>query len=62
VEIQQLPLNSHYMGRVTSQWAKSPKKQSVVSVFLTIGHCILSVELTKEHSFRLFFWRFCLLG
>jgi len=27
------------------------------------GHCILSAELTKTHSFPLFFfWRFCPLG
>jgi len=25
-------------------------------------HCILSAELTKPHSFRLYFWRFCPLG
>jgi len=25
------------------------------SVFLTTWHCILSAELTKTHSFRLFF-------
>jgi len=30
------------------QWAKSRKK-------VTIWHCILSAELTKTHSFRLFF-------
>jgi len=32
------------------------------SVFLTTCHCILSGELTKTLSFRLYFWRFCLLG
>jgi len=35
-----------------SQWAKSPKKQSV-GVFLTIWNYILSAE--KTHSFRLLF-------
>jgi len=36
-----------------TQWAKSPKKQSV-------GVYILSAELKKTHSFRLvFFLRFC---
>jgi len=29
------------------------------SVLLTIWHWILSAELTKRHSFRLSFWRFC---
>jgi len=30
---------------------------------LTIRHCVLSAELTKNASFRLFFWRFiCPLG
>jgi len=38
-----------------SQRAKSPKKHSV-GVFLTIWHCILDAELTKKHSFRLFFF------
>jgi len=42
-----------------TQWAKSPKKQSVKSVFLTIWHCVLK---QKTHSFRLLFWRFCPLG
>jgi len=28
------------------------------SAFLTIGHCILSAELTKTHSLRLFFGDF----
>jgi len=28
----------------------------------TIWHCILSAELTKTHSFWLFFWRFFPLG
>jgi len=32
------------------------------SVLLTIWHGILSAKLTKTHSFRLFFWRFCPLG
>jgi len=32
------------------------------SVLLTTWHCILSAVLTKMHSFRLFFWRFCPLG
>jgi len=42
---------------VPSQWAKSPKRQSV-GVFLTTRHCILSAELTKKltktHSFSNF--------
>jgi len=38
------------------QWAKSPKKKSVGRVYL--WHCILSVELTETHSFRLFFGDF----
>jgi len=28
-------------------------------VFLTTWHCILSAELTKSHSFRVIFCRFC---
>jgi len=32
------------------------------SVFLTMWPCIWSAELTKTHSFRLFYWRFCPLG
>jgi len=38
-----------------SQWAKSPKKQSVEVFVLTTWHC-MSAELTKMHSFRLFFF------
>jgi len=35
-----------------TQWAKSPKKQSVgvLFFFLTKWHCILSAELTKTHT------------
>jgi len=29
---------------------------------VTTWHCILSAELTKTHSLRQFFWRFCPLG
>jgi len=32
------------------------------SAFLTTCHCILSAELIKAHSFRLFVCRFCPLG
>jgi len=42
---------------VITQWAKSPKKQSV-----GVWHMYLSAELTKTHSFRLLFWWFCPLG
>jgi len=38
--------------KAVTQWAKSPKKQSV-GVYL-VWHCILSAELT--HFFRLFFF------
>jgi len=41
---------------------KIAEKEVCQSIFLTIWHCISSVELTKTHSFRLFFSRFCLLG
>jgi len=36
------------------QWAKSPKKQSVVSVFLTTWHCILTqlTEITMVRKLR----------
>jgi len=36
---------------------KKPHAEKVVrrSVFLTVWHCILSSELIKTHSFRLFF-------
>jgi len=29
------------------------------AVCRSVWHCILSVELTKTHSCRPFFWRFC---
>jgi len=35
----------YLLFRGLTQWAKSPKKQSVWSVFLTIWHCISSAEL-----------------
>jgi len=38
----------------SSQWTKSLKKQSIGVYFWHF----LSAELTKTHSFRLFFWRF----
>jgi len=41
---------------------KIAEKAVCKSVFLTIWHCIFSAELTKTHSFRLFFQRFCPLG
>jgi len=41
---------------------KIVKKAICKSVFLITGHCILSAELTKTHSFRMFFRRFCPLG
>jgi len=37
---------------------KIVEKAVCKSVFLTILHCILSTELTKTHSFRLFFGDF----
>jgi len=39
--------------KTKTQWAKSPKKQS-----LTIWHCILSAELTKNASYDCFFGDF----
>jgi len=42
---------------------KTAEKTVCRTVFLTIRHSILSAELIKMHSFRLFsFWRFCPLG
>jgi len=35
---------------------KIVKKAICKSVFLITGHCILSAELTKTHSFRMFFF------
>jgi len=49
---------SHYnefVFCICSQWAKSPKKQSV-------GALYLSVELTKITLYRRLFGRFCPLG
>jgi len=43
-----------YSGKGNVLWAKSPKKQSVY--FGNIWHSILSAELTKTHSLRLFFF------
>jgi len=38
---------------------KITEKAVCRSVFLITWHCIWSAELTKTHSYRLFFWRFC---
>jgi len=37
---------------------KIAEKAARRSVFLTVWHCIMSAELTKTHSFRLFFCDF----
>jgi len=39
-----------------NQVGKIAEKAVCKSVFLTIWHCILGAELTKTHSFRLFFF------
>jgi len=49
-------------SRIYFPVGKIAEKAVYRSVFLTIWHCILSAELTKTHSFRLFFCRFCPLG
>jgi len=51
---------SEYLSNRHDPVCKITEKQSV-GVFLTTWHCILST-LTKTHSFRLYFWRFCPLG
>jgi len=36
-------IHKSQLQKIVSQWAKSPKKQSLGSVFLKTWHCILSI-------------------
>jgi len=44
--------------RIAISWVKIIQKDLLLSVFLTIWHCILGAELTNKHSFRLTFGDF----
>jgi len=59
VPLGELP-NPYLQLAPPSQWVKSPKKQSErVRFLLTLKY---SAMLSKIHSYRLLFWRFCLRG
>jgi len=47
---------------ILTQWAKSPKRQSEGVHFLLIRYSKYNAVLSKIHSYRLLFLRFCPLG
>jgi len=56
-------MQAYYIRKIlTNPVGKITEKAVCESVFFTPWHCILSAELIKTHSFRLFFGGFCPLG
>jgi len=64
---QEVHNNHNTISKMRFKIRKNPvykiaEKALCRSAFLTTWHCILSAQLTKRHSFRLFFGDFCPLG